>query len=138
MMASIKGKNTKPELLLRKALHKKGFRYKLHSSELPGKPDILLKSYNAAIFVNGCFWHGHDCRYFKWPTSRSSFWKTKIEENRARDMKVHFKLRRTGWRQLVVWECALRSKDAKAIDRVAEKVARWLTSNRLSGVIKEL
>nr|WP_307190518.1 very short patch repair endonuclease [Bathymodiolus platifrons methanotrophic gill symbiont] len=82
MMAGIKGKDTKPELLIRKALHKKGFRYKLHDKSLSGKPDMVFPRYKSLIFINGCFWHGHDCHLFKWPSSKSEFWKEKITKNK--------------------------------------------------------
>ena len=88
MMAGIKGKNTQPERLVRSLLHRKGFRFRLNVRELPGKPDIVLPSYHAVIFVNGCFWHGHDCVRFKWPKTRTDFWQHKIEGNRSNDQKV--------------------------------------------------
>lgn len=129
-MAGIKSKNTRPELLLRRALHKRGFRYSLHSKRIPGRPDLVLPSYNAVIFVHGCFWHGHNCNYFKLPGTRTAFWKGKIESNRKRDREVRNKLKSEGWRQLVVWECVTRGTSAEDIDRLTTNVARWLRSRR--------
>jgi DNA mismatch endonuclease (patch repair protein) len=136
MMAGIKGKNTKPELLLRKALHKRGFRYSLHSKKLPGRPDIVFPSRKAVIFVHGCFWHGHDCRYFRVPSTRPEFWLRKIASNQMRDRYVASRLRESGWRQLIVWECALRRKGASEFDSTVRRVARWLDSNRMSGEVE--
>ena len=81
MMSGIRGKNTRPELLIRKGLHARGFRFRLHDKRLPGKPDLVLPKYSAVIFVHGCFWHGHDCHLFKWPQSRREFWRKKITRN---------------------------------------------------------
>jgi len=105
MMAGIKGKNTKPEVAIRKALFSKGYRYRLHKKSLPGKPDLVLAKYNTVIFIHGCFWHRHGCHLFKWPSTRPEFWKDKINGNKARDLK-HFKeLSELKWRVLVIWEC---------------------------------
>ena len=128
MMTGIKGKNTKPEMLVRRALHCRGFRYRLHSSKAPGKPDLVFTSLNAAVFVNGCFWHGHSCRFFKIPSTRQKFWMDKIERNRQRDTFVCSEIRKKGWRQLVVWECALRGRGKKAQDQVADRIEKWLLS----------
>lgn len=122
MMAGIKGKNTSPELLIRKALHARGFRFRIHAKKLPGKPDMLLPKYKAVVFINGCFWHGHGCRYFKIPKTRPEFWLEKIEKNRIRDGLQKKALMAMGWRVLVVWECAVRSmirqKKADLIDQI--------------------
>jgi DNA mismatch endonuclease (patch repair protein) len=136
MMSGIRGKNTKPELLLRRALHAAGYRYRLHSSRVPGKPDMLFGSRQAAVFVNGCFWHGHDCRFFKMPGTRTGFWSAKIEANRQRDAKVAGMLRERGWRRLVVWECALRAVSAEEVTRVAQQVGAWLDSPASEGEIR--
>jgi DNA mismatch endonuclease, patch repair protein len=114
MMAGIKGKNTKPEILVRKALHAEGFRFRLHVKDLPGKPDIVLPKYRAVIFVHGCFWHGHECKYFRWPTSRKNFWQSKIMGNRARDMRSTNFLRRNGWKVNTIWECQLRKTNVSS------------------------
>lgn len=108
MMAGIRGKNTKPELFLRKALHGMGFRYRLGGAGLPGKPDIVLPSRRVVIFVNGCFWHRHQCKYFKLPATNSQFWSEKLDGNVERDKRVTVDLLAKGWTVLTVWECELR------------------------------
>ena len=109
MMAGIKGRNTKPEILIRKLLHKKGFRFRLHVKNLPGKPDIVLPKYKAVIFINGCFWHGHkDCHLFKLPATRTEFWQEKIARNQANDCKSINLLLENNWKVCVVWECSIR------------------------------
>lgn len=125
-MAAVSGKNTKPELLIRKALHRRGFRYRLHDRSLPGKPDLVLPKYKAVIFVNGCFWHHHDCHLFKWPSTRKEFWREKIEGNRARDIEAVKRLRSTGWRVLTVWECALKGKTRLPEDVLISRVSNWI------------
>ena len=108
-MSRIKGKDTKPEEIVRKFLFSQGFRYRKNVSKLPGKPDIVLPKYKTCIFVNGCFWHMHkDCKYFVWPKNNAEFWKRKIEGNVARDIRTHEDLKRLGWRIIVIWECELR------------------------------
>jgi DNA mismatch endonuclease, patch repair protein len=108
-MRAIRSKNTRPEIFVRKALHAAGFRYRLHSKNLPGKPDIVLPKYRIVIFVQGCFWHGHDCKYFKVPKTRAEFWGNKITENKSRDKINIDKLTESGWQVLLVWECATKS-----------------------------
>ena len=130
MMAGIRGKNTKPELLLRKALHRRGFRYGLHSPDVPGKPDMVFRSRRAVIFIHGCFWHGHDCPFFRLPGTRPDFWQKKIDFNRKRDVVVMQELRASDWRRLVIWECAVRGQEARAIERVINRAAAWLDSRR--------
>lgn len=108
-MSNIKGKNTKPEMIVRRYLFSKGFRYRKNDIRLPGKPDIVLPKYRTVIFVNGCFWHKHEgCKYFVWPKSNPEFWKSKIEGNVHRDILNHQLLRDTGWNVIVVWECELK------------------------------
>ena len=125
MMASIRGKNTKPELMLRKQLFALGFRYRLHE-KLPGKPDILLRKYRAAIFVHGCFWHRHHgCRYATTPKTRPEFWKAKFESNVTRDHQNKNELLKLGWRVAIVWECGIKHTP----DICAETVASWLRSD---------
>lgn len=136
MMAGIRAKNTRLELAIRKALHRKGFRYRLHSPRVPGMPDIVFPAYKAAVFVHGCFWHGHDCRFFRLPHTRRKFWSAKIARNRQRDAEVAEELKRAGWRRLVVWECAARGQGSEAIAAVADRMADWLTSNRSCGEIR--
>jgi DNA mismatch endonuclease, patch repair protein len=110
MMAGIQGKNTKPELIVRKYLHSKGFRYRLHDKKLPGSPDIVLRKYQLAIFVHGCFWHRHKgCKYATTPVQNRKKWLLKFRQNKERDQRQINQLIQTGWKVLVIWECGLRS-----------------------------
>lgn len=110
-MAAIRGKDTKPEIIVRKWLWREGFRYRVNDKRLPGKPDIVLPKYRVVIFINGCFWHGHEgCRYYTVPKSNTEFWTAKIARNQARDMKNTALLREQGWAVWTVWECQLKSK----------------------------
>lgn len=109
MMAAIKGRNTKPELLIRSLLHNRGFRFRLHVKDLPGKPDIVLPKYNTVIFINGCFWHGHQgCRFFKLPSTRPEFWREKILKNQINDARAINLLLAKNWKVCVIWECKIR------------------------------
>ena len=128
MMSGIRGKDTKPEILVRKALHARGFRYRLQAKDLPGRPDIVLPKYRAVIFVNGCFWHMHGCHLSTIPKTRTEFWTKKLEGNRDRDMRNIHDLRNLGWRVAVIWECALRGKGAGDFDRVIDDITKWLKS----------
>lgn len=114
-MSRIGPKDTKPELIVRKWLWNHGYRYRLHYQGLPGKPDLVFPSRNKVIFVNGCFWHRHDCSYFKWPITNAEFWKDKIEGNVLRDNKNYGMLIASGWIYLIIWECVLRN--LKNVDR---------------------
>lgn len=110
-MSQIKGKNTKPEIVVRKFLHSKGHRFRLHTKELPGKPDIVLPKYKTVIFIHGCFWHGHkNCKYFVIPKTKTEWWVNKIETNKRTDKKNYLKLKKLGWGIITLWECKLRSK----------------------------
>ena len=110
-MSRIKSKNTKPEILVRKFLFANGFRYRLNDKKLPGKPDIVLPKYKTVIFVNGCFWHGHEnCKYFKIPATRTEWWKEKIEGNIKNDITKHALLREAGYKVMVIWECEVKNK----------------------------
>jgi DNA mismatch endonuclease (patch repair protein) len=124
IMSRIRGKDTGPEMVIRKALFANGFRYRLHVKNLPGKPDIVLPKYNAVVIVDGCFWHGHkNCKFFRMPTSRISFWRKKIDANRARDVKNRRKLRRLGWNVIQVWECQLSArKYEKTFQRILDNL----------------
>ena len=104
-MQAIKGKNTTPELTVRRFLHAAGFRFRLHDGRLPGRPDIVLKRFRTVVFVHGCFWHHHGCANSVWPKTRSEFWRAKLGGNRRRDRVVQRGLERLGWRVLTVWEC---------------------------------
>lgn len=127
-MRAIQSTNTKPELKIRSALHKRGFRYRLNYSGLPGKPDLVLKKYRAAIFVHGCFWHQHSCELFKWPASKREFWKSKLTQNRIRDLSNEAKLAGLGWRTVIVWECSLKGRNRKPLDEIVDTIANWLIS----------
>lgn len=129
MMAGIKGKNTKPELILRKGLHAAGFRFRIHVADLLGKPDIVLPRFRAVIFAHGCFWHGHDCHLFKMPSTRTEFWQAKIDRNREVDTRNRSQLTDAGWRQAVIWECALKGRTRLAHDEVIDRCVQWLQSD---------
>ena len=114
-MSRIRNKNTKPEELVRKHLFSHGFRYRKNDCRLPGKPDIVLPKYKTVIFVNGCFWHGHEgCRYFVWPQNNADFWKEKISRNISRDTKIIAELKAAGWQVIIVWECELKPAKREA------------------------
>ena len=111
-MAAIHGKDTKPEMVVRRWLWGHGFRYRLNHPRLPGKPDIVLRKYRTCIFVNGCFWHGHeDCKYFRIPKTNTEFWQQKISRNQKRDKEVQHKLAFMGWHSITIWECQLKPKE---------------------------
>jgi len=126
MMTGIRSKNTRPELLIRKCLHGRGFRYRLHDKRLPGKPDIVLPKFHAVIFVNGCFWHGHDCNLFKMPATRTVFWQTKIENNRRNDDSSNKALSSNGWRIATIWECAMKGPARQDEAALIDQLAKWL------------
>ena len=124
VMRAVKGADTKPEIALRKALFARGLRYRLHAGDLPGKPDLVFPRHRAVVFVNGCFWHGHDCaRGARLPKTNRAYWSKKIARNKARDKETVKALAALGWRAYIVWECALKSLDAAA-DRTARLVRR--------------
>jgi len=125
MMSGIRGKNTKPEMLLRKGLHARGLRYRLHARDLPGSPDMVFSARKAVLFVHGCFWHGHDCHLFRMPGSRPDFWRTKIERNREVDRRSVEALREAGWRVGTVWECALKGRTRLDLETVLDACALW-------------
>jgi DNA mismatch endonuclease (patch repair protein) len=127
-MQAIRQKNTKPEVLLRQLLHARGFRFRLHVKHLPGTPDIVLSKYRAAVFVHGCFWHGHDCYLFRLPQTRRDFWETKINANRTRDLQTMHALREAGWRVLIVWECGVKGRLRHPQDILLNEIEAWLRS----------
>jgi DNA mismatch endonuclease, patch repair protein len=126
IMAKIRGKDTMPELIIRKALHKAGFRYRLHDKKLPGKPDLVFPKYKAVIQVNGCFWHGHGCRKHQWPASNREYWEMKIKKNVERDHKNIDICSKLGWRILIVWECAIKGKNSIPNKILVELIKDWL------------
>ncbi|EKT4101608.1 MULTISPECIES: very short patch repair endonuclease [Gammaproteobacteria] len=127
-MSRIRGSNTKLEVLVRKALHARGLRYRLGGAKLPGRPDIVLPKYRTVVFVHGCFWHGHDCRLYRLPKTRPEFWADKIGKNRARDQRVTSELEAIGWRVLTVWECSLRGQSEAVQQRVFDQLASDILS----------
>ena len=132
IMSKIRSKNTLPEIRIRKSLFALGLRYRLHNTKLPGKPDIVLPKYNAVIFFNGCFWHGHDCHLFKMPETRIEFWKAKFQRNKKKDNENMLALKELGWRIMTVWECAFRGRGKKRdveIKRLSARILQWLNSN---------
>lgn len=136
MMAGIRGKNTRPEMIVRQGLHAAGFRFRLHDRKLAGAPDLVLPRYRTAVFVNGCFWHGHDCPLFRWPKTRQDFWRTKITGNVERDGRNTEKLRQANWRILTIWECALKGPVRIGAENVVRTAAEWLKSNDNTGTIR--
>jgi len=110
LMGLVRSKDTKPEMKVRRLVHALGYRYRLHRADLPGKPDLVFPSKRKVIQVNGCFWHGHNCRFGRMPKSNIPYWRDKIDANRKRDLKARRELRKLGWQCLVVWECSLRNE----------------------------
>jgi DNA mismatch endonuclease, patch repair protein len=135
MMSGIQGKNTRPEVTVRCGLHSMGFRYRLHDKRLPGKPDIVFPKYKAAMFVNGCFWHMHQCHLFKWPSTRPVFWREKLEANAVRDLRKIRECEAEGWKVLVIWECALKGKSRRALHEVLQTASAWLQYDPASAEI---
>ena len=128
-MAAIKGSHTKPELAVRKALHGAGLRFRLHAKELPGKPDLVFPRHRAVVFVNGCFWHHHDCHLFRWPATREDFWKAKIDRNVVNDQRAVESLREAGWRVAIVWECALKGRTRLNEEEAMQTLRTWIKSS---------
>lgn len=128
-MSGIRGKHTKPEMMIRSLLHRRGFRFRLHIKDLPGSPDLVLPKYGAVIFIHGCFWHGHNCPAFKWPSTRPEFWRGKILKNQQNDEKAQKTLVELGWRILTIWECATRKKPLNILGLV-DRIDIWLNSGR--------
>ena len=127
-MSRIRNKDTRPEILVRKFLFSNGFRYRLNDKKLPGKPDIVLAKYKTVIFVNGCFWHGHEnCKYFKLPATRTEWWKEKIEGNIKNDITKHELLREAGYKVMVIWGCEIKNKTVynRLIDEINENKGKY-------------
>lgn len=131
-MSRVRGRDTTPEMLVRRGLHARGLRYRLHDPKLPGRPDLVFPKYRAALFVHGCFWHAHGCALSKLPATREDFWKKKLEGNAARDRRTINTLRADGWRVLVIWECALRGPGRRTADDVMAAVASSIRSGMRS------
>lgn len=136
-MRRIGPKNTKPEMLVRRALHARGFRYRLHDKKLPGKPDLVFPRYRCVIFVNGCFWHNHNCSLFKWPKKNRQFWADKLEGNRLRDQRNIQVLMDSGWRLLIIWECSLKGRFRRHVEDVVSRAALFIRSDSEFSEVKE-
>ena len=130
MMSAIRSKDTHPEMLIRRALHGFGFRYRLHAKNLPGRPDLVLPKWRAVVFVHGCFWHAHDCPSFRLPATRTEWWQEKLSGNALRDSRSIAALQEQGWRVAVFWECALRGDGTNKVDRRIERLARFLRGHK--------
>ncbi|MFH1212277.1 MAG: DNA mismatch endonuclease Vsr [Candidatus Woesearchaeota archaeon] len=133
MMSGIRSKDTKHEIEIRKRLFAHGYRYRLHDIRLHGKPDIILPRHKAVIFIHGCFWHAHDCKLFKMPSTRVEFWREKLERNKKKDRDNNNALKNLGWRISTIWECAFRGtgkKREKEIDAIVKKIVKWLRSGK--------
>mgnify|MGYP001264903963 CR=1 FL=1 len=126
MMSGIRGKDTKLEIIIRKALHRRGFRYRLHVKDIPGRPDMWLPRHRAVVFIHGCFWHGHDCSLFRLPETRQDFWKSKVAGNRARDARQSETLLEAGYRVITIWECAIRGTNRIGLDAAIDLAAKWI------------
>ncbi|AXJ06464.1 very short patch repair endonuclease [Pseudomonas fluorescens] len=131
-MSRIRGSDTKPEMLIRRSLHARGFRYRLHDRELPGSPDLVFPRYHAVIFVNGCFWHGHNCPMFKLPSTRPEFWLRKIESNRVRDNLAIETLLKLGWRVANIWECSTKGPSKLTTDEILSILQEFLLDEKIN------
>lgn len=134
VMSAIKSRDTKPELIVRRMLHRAGFRFRLHRSDLPGRPDIVLPRYRTVVLVHGCFWHGHDCGIFRPPTTREEFWREKISRNMARDSANLIALHALGWRVAEVWECELAGVRTRL--RLAYRLTGFISAGQ--GLVRKL
>ena len=128
-MAAVRSRDTKPELIIRRALHAAGLRYRLNVRNLPGRPDIVLPRHRAIVFVHGCFWHRHGGELFRWPESRADFWREKLNGNAARDERAAQALNEAGWRRAVIWECALRGSKKLEFHHAMQQLIAWIRSD---------
>ncbi len=135
-MAAVRSRDTKPEMMIRKALHASGLRFRLNVRDLPGKPDIVLPRHRAVVFVHGCFWHRHECDLFRWPESRPEFWRDKLNTNAARDMTSAEALGKAGWRQAVIWECALKGRKKRDFQDTMQRLIAWIRSDEQAITIR--
>ena len=131
-MSRIRGRDTKPEMLIRRGLHARGFRFRLHARDLPGRPDLVFPGRRVVILVHGCFWHGHDCPMFRLPATRADFWKAKIEANQARDARAVEALAAAKWRRLTIWECTLRGPARRTVSEALDICERFLVGSASS------
>lgn len=136
MMAGIRSRDTRPERVIRSLLHISGYRFRLHSSKVPGHPDLVLPKFNAVIHIHGCFWHGHDCGLYHLPQTRKEFWKEKIRQNRKRDRIVLKATLGMGRRHLTIWECAFRGPRQLGLDGTIERASRWIDGSQRSATIR--
>lgn len=125
-MSAIKGSDTKPEVTVRKGLHRRGLRYNLHAKRLPGRPDLVFPKYRAIVFVHGCFWHSHDCHLFKMPSTRPDFWAKKLARNKQLDLEVLSALHQQSWRTLIIWECALKGRSKLGEEALLDSASEWI------------
>jgi DNA mismatch endonuclease (patch repair protein) len=130
-MAAIKSGDTKPEMMIRRGLHARGLRFRLHDSQLPGKPDLVLPRHQVVIFVNGCFWHGHDCSMFHWPKTRAEFWQAKISGTVIRDQRNQEALLALGWRIGTIWECAVKGPNRQEIENLLDPMVAAILDPRI-------
>jgi len=132
IMRRIRSTDTQPEIIIRRALHARGLRFRLHRGDLPGRPDLYFSASRTAVFVHGCFWHLHGCALSKVPTTRTDYWSTKLASNRARDQKNIKALEELGIRVIIVWECAIRSRAGRRVEQVADELEKMIRgSSRL-------
>lgn len=135
-MAAVRARDTKPELMIRKALHASGLRYRINVRDLPGKPDIVLPRHRAVVLVHGCFWHRHECDLFRWPESRTDFWREKLDGNAARDRSASKALDKARWRQAVIWECALKGRKRRDFQDTMQRLIAWIRSDEQAIIIR--
>ncbi len=132
-MSRIRGKDTKPEMLLRRGLHAAGLRFRLHGAKLPGKPDMVFPKRRAVVLIHGCFWHGHDCPLFKMPATRPEFWAKKIAGNRERDIRSAKALQLAGWRILTIWECSVKGPARRPVSEVMDYCTIFIRGDTQEG-----
>ena len=141
-MSRVRGRDTKPEMVIRRGLHARGLRFRLHYRDLPGRPDLVFPKFRAVVFVHGCFWHAHDCPMFRWPQTRQEFWQEKIGKNQERDRIALSRLRSQGWRVLTVWECALKGPKRFFLDHVLQRCENFILDKaheleEISGTVEQ-
>lgn len=128
-MSRIRARDTQPEILIRKGLHARGYRFRLHDKKLPGKPDMVLSRYKTVILIQGCFWHVHECYLFRWPATRREFWEQKLNQNQQRDIRNKSLLKQSGWRVIEIWECALKGRHKRELSEVLDSIESILRSS---------